>query len=81
MDAYDGKKWWYSHLDGDIGRLIRLKEKLQNATSMIVDVVCYPGQKDMLTQFLGDRIRVHLVKMEDVERYLGLIEDEEEDNA
>ena len=48
---------------------------------MIVDVVCYPDQKNMLTQFLGDRIRVHLVKMEDVERYLGLIEDEEEDNA
>lgn len=79
MDAYDGKKWWYSHLDGDIGRLIRLKEKLENATSMIVDMVCYPYQKDMLTKFLGDRIRVHLINMEDVERHLGLIEDDDDD--
>ena len=81
MDAYDGKNWWFSHLDGDIGRLLKLKEKLQNETSMIVDIVCFPYQQEMLMKFFGNKIRTHLVDMEDVERELGLRGDETEDDS
>lgn len=79
MDAYDGKNWWYSHLDGDIGRLLHLKEDLLRSPT-VVDMICYPEQEEMLKRFLGDRIRTHLIDIESVERELGLLEDEEEDD-
>ena len=79
MDAYDGKNWWYSHLDGDIGRLLKLKEELMKS-STVADVICYPEQEEMLKRFLGDKVRTHLINMKDVERELGLLQDEKEDD-
>jgi hypothetical protein len=77
-DAYDGENWFLSHLDGDIARLIRLKEDL-NHTSSIVNVFCYPEQEEMLKRFLGDRIKIHLVELETIERRLGLVTEEADD--
>jgi len=79
MDAYDGKNWWYSHLDGDIGRLLKLKEDLMRSPT-VADVICYPEQEEMLKRFLGDKVRTHLINMKDVERELGLLQDEKEDD-
>ena len=78
MDAYDGNNWFYSFLDGNLARLIRLKEDMKTALSTEVTIICYPEQEEIVQQFLRNRVRTQLITLEKVEHALGLIKDEEE---
>ena len=63
----------YSHLDGDLARLIRFREamKFQSAP---VEVLCFPDQVPLLQSYLGSGISLKIMEMELVERELGLAE-------
>jgi len=68
----------HSFLDGNLARLIRLKEDMKTALSTEVTIICYPEQEEIVQQFLRNRVRTQLITLEKVEHALGLIKDEEE---
>ena len=63
----------YSHLDGDLARLIRFREAME-LQSVPVEVLCFPDQVPLLQNYLGSGISLKIMEMELVERELGLAE-------
>jgi hypothetical protein len=70
-DAYANGKYIYSHLDGDLARLIRFKDGLDSAEEAF-EVLCYPWQEAFLREYLGDRVKRIPIMMEDIEDALSL---------
>lgn len=70
-DACVGGVYIYSHLDGDIARLIRFREALQSQTERF-EALCYPDQVPFLREYLGPRVTLKTIDMNSVERELGL---------
>lgn len=69
-DALVNGVYVYSHLDGDIARLIRFKEALDKQFGSI-EVLCYPHQISFLREYLGRRVRIKTIDMDLVETELG----------
>lgn len=59
----------YSHLDGDIARLIRFGQALQTQKGEF-EVLCFPEQVPLLREYLGKRVRLKLIDMDLVEAEL-----------
>ena len=59
----------YSHLDGDIARLIRFGQALQTQNGEF-EVLCFPEQMPLLREYLGNRVRLKLIDMASVEAEL-----------
>ena len=57
MDAYDGNNWFYSFLDGNLARLIRLKEDMKTALNTVITIICYPEQEEIVQQFLRNCVK------------------------
>lgn len=76
VDAVVGDEYALSILDGDISRLIRLKESMRRHLHRTT-VICYPEQGEMVRQFMGDQVKIVTVTLRDVEEELGLVESEE----
>ena len=71
FDAYWDGKYIFSHLDGDIARLIRLSEALQNQ-SLHFEVLCFPWQAEFLDSYLGDTVIIRQIPMPAVLKSLGV---------
>lgn len=72
-DARRGDTLIFSHLDGDIARLIRLRQTLEYAAPPF-EVLCYPWQVVFLREYLGGvgQVRLREVTMDALEEALGV---------
>ena len=60
-----------SHLDGDIARLVRLRQALEH-TDIPYEVLCFPWQSMFLHRYLGDRVQLREIGLEALETALGI---------
>ncbi len=65
-DARHKGKFILSHLDGDIARLIRLRQALENGASP-VEVLCFPWQAPFLREYLGAAVPLRELSIEALE--------------
>jgi len=70
-DAYYKDKYYYSHLDGDIARLIRFKESLPNQEHSF-EVLCFPWQTQFLRGYLRNAVSLKNIEMPKVMKALGI---------
>lgn len=70
-DAFVGDVYIYSHLDGDIARLIRFREALGSQTECF-EVLCFRDQVPFLREYLGPHVILKTIDMNSVEAELGL---------
>ncbi len=70
-DAKRGGTFLYSHLDGDIARLVRLRQALEH-TETSFEVMCFPWQTSFLHEYLGRRVELREVTLDALEEVLGL---------
>lgn len=69
-DAQYKGKFILSHLDGDIARLVRLRQAIENGTGP-VEVLCYPWQSPFLREYLGAAVPLRELSMEALERAMA----------
>lgn len=65
-----------SHLDGDIARLVRLRQALEN-TQTPFEVLCFPWQSVFLHDYLGSHVQIREIDLEALEAALGIAPSEE----
>ena len=53
-DVIQNGKACCSHLDGDLCRLIRMREALRNRSDIRYQITCYPEQLPMLQEYLSE---------------------------
>jgi hypothetical protein len=71
FDAYRGSKYYYSHLDGDISRLIRFKEAF-GEQEYDFEVLCFPWQVRFLHGYLGESAVLKQLEIPAVLKALGI---------
>lgn len=74
-DAIINGRYCLSHLDGDLCRLIRMRDALRNRSDLQFQITCYPEQlpmlKEYLTEFRGKhRVSFSTVTIDQVCEYL-----------
>ena len=70
-DARRGDILILSHLDGDIARIVRLSQSLENCT-VPYEVLCFPWQRSFLQAYLGSRVRYREIPMDALEEALDV---------
>lgn len=60
-----------SHLDGDLARLLRLKQALEHISAP-VELLCFPWQTPFLREYLGNRVQLRELAIEMLEDALDL---------
>ena len=70
-DAQREESLILSHLDGDIARLVRLRQALEN-TQIPFEILCFPWQSAFLHDYLGSRVQLREIDLEALEGALGL---------
>ena len=70
-DASIGGTCVFSHLDGDIARLIRFREAMQTGAGSF-EVLCFDDQAPFLREYLGPYITLKTIDAATVEAELGL---------
>ena len=78
-DAQNGNTLILSHLDGDIARLVRVRQALEHS-DMPYEILCYPWQSEFLEGYIGGRAQLREISMSDLESALGLGLPEETDS-
>ena len=68
-DARKGNSFLISHLDGDLARLIRLRQALEHSDAPF-EVLCFPWQTAFLRDYLGGRVILREVTMDALEAAL-----------
>lgn len=68
-DAYMNGTYILSHLDGDIGRLIRFREGIENQ-HLQCEVLCYPEQVKFLKAYLGELVSLKTISLDAMESAL-----------
>lgn len=71
-DAYVAGKYVYSHLDGDIARLIRFREALEDGVSGLCEILCFPEQVAFLRNYLGECVTLKTIRLELIENAWNL---------
>ena len=69
-DACIGGVYIYSHLDGDLARLIRFREAMDSQTKKF-EVLCFPDQAPLLREYLTSHVSLKTIDMNLVEAELG----------
>lgn len=69
-DACVNGVYIFSHLDGDLARLIRFREAVESQTGSF-EVLCFPHQMPFLREYLGQLVRYKTIDMDSVEAELG----------
>lgn len=69
-DACVGGVYIYSHLDGDLARLIRFREAMDTQTEKF-EVLCFPDQAPLLREYLTPHVSLKTIDMNLVEAELG----------
>lgn len=70
-DACVGGVYIYSHLDGDLARLIRFREAM-DAQRDKYEVLCFSDQLPLLREYLGPQVTLKTIDMDVIENELGL---------
>ena len=60
-----------SHLDGDIARLVRLRQALEHS-QVPFEVLCFPWQSVFLHSYLGCRVQLREINLDALEAALGI---------
>lgn len=68
-DAKIGDAYVFSHLDGDLARLVRFKEAVENQRGNY-EVLCYPYQMAFIREYLGNRVTIKTIGFDAVETEL-----------
>ena len=68
-DAKIGDAYVFSHLDGDLARLVRFKEAVQNQRGNY-EVLCYPYQMTFIREYLGNHVTIKTIGLDAVEAEL-----------
>lgn len=76
-DAYVKDNYVLNFLDGDVGKLIKFQDSIQSNRIRNYKVACYPHQLGFLKSYFGDKTEFIQIKMETIQKALGLKEDEE----
>lgn len=61
----------FSHLDGDLARLIRFREAIENRHGRF-EVLCFPYQTHFLREYLSPMVEIKTIEMDLVEAEFGL---------
>lgn len=69
-DACVNGVYIYSHLDGDLARLIRFREATASQTGRF-EVLCFPDQVPLLREYLAPHVSLKTIDMDSVEMELG----------
>lgn len=77
-DAQRGGTFILSHLDGDLARLLRLRQALEHSETSC-EVLCFPWQTAFIRDYLGGRVGLREVTMDALEDALGLTDPEDDD--
>ena len=77
-DAQNGDTLILSHLDGDIARLVRVRQALEHSDTPY-EILCFPWQSQFVNGYMGGRAQLREVPMSDLESALGLGQPEEND--
>ena len=77
-DAQRGETFILSHLDGDLARLLRLRQALEHSETSC-EVLCFPWQTAFIRDYLGGRVGLREVTMDALEDALGLTDPEDDD--
>ena len=70
-DASIGDTCIFSHLDGDIARLIRFREAIQISAKRF-EVLCFEDQASFLKSYLGSQVTLKTIEAAAVEAELGI---------
>ena len=70
-DASIGDTCIFSHLDGDIARLIRFREAMQTSAKRF-EVLCFDDQASFLRSYLGPQVTLKTIETAAVEAEMGL---------
>lgn len=70
-DAQRDGAFILSYLDGDLARLLRLRQALEHSY-VPCEVVCFPWQTEFVRAYLGGRVALREVDMDALEAALGL---------
>ena len=70
-DAQNGDTLILSHLDGDIARLVRVRQALEHSDTPY-EILCFPWQSQFVNGYMGGRAQLREVPMSDLESALGL---------
>ena len=77
-DAQRDGTFILSHLDGDLARLLRLRQALEHS-EVPCEVLCFPWQTAFIWDYLGGLVRLREVTMDALEDALGLTDPEDYD--
>ena len=70
-DAYVYGGYVFSHLDGDLARLIRFREVIEQMPGPF-EVICFPYQVDFLREYLAGRAVIKTIGLEAIESALKI---------
>lgn len=70
-DAYVDGAYVFSYLDGDLTRLIRFKEGIEDKQGRL-EVLCFPHQVGFPKEYLAGRAVIKTIEMETIESALGI---------
>ena len=79
-DAQNGKTLILSHLDGDIARLVRVRQALEHSDAPY-EILCYPWQSQFVDRYVGGRAQLREIELSDLEAVLGIGAGEEGDEG
>ncbi len=77
-DAQRDGTFILSHLDGDLARLLRLRQALEHSEARC-EVLCFPWQTAFVRDYLGSRVGLREVTVDALEDALGLTDPEYSD--
>lgn len=66
-----------AHFDGDIARLIRYREGIENVDAQH-EVLCFPHQVGYLRSYLGNRVRIKTIDIQTIENEFGIGKEKDE---
>ena len=67
-DAFIQGKYIFSHLDGDLARLNRLRDALEPGLAEQPEILCFPDQLGLIQGYMGDRVGVCIIGVDAVEK-------------
>ncbi|MBQ6876049.1 MAG: hypothetical protein IJN46_07415 [Lachnospiraceae bacterium] len=68
-DAYLNGVYVFSHLDGDLARLVRFKEAIIAQTGRF-EVLCFPYQVSLINEYMGGLVTIKIIDMDLIEQEL-----------
>ena len=76
-DGYFEGRYLFSHIDGDLARLIHFGLALDDGDKAL-EVLCLPWQAGYLREYLKGRAGIKVIDMNQLEQTMGLSDDQNE---